>query len=675
MASDPSIAVRHAGTEEPAPDRRVLTAGPLSAELDAGNLRYIRLGGHEAIRAISFIGRDRNWATYAPEIRELEVEETADAFRITYTADLADAEQRLSYCARIEGRADGSLSFEAEGTAETDWTTNRTGFVVLHPVEGVAGAPVTVTHTDGSVDRSAFPDRVMPGQPFFDIRSLAHEVAPGCTVTCTMEGDAYEMEDQRNWSDASFKTYVRPLSKPWPYTLAAGERLSQSVVLSVEGDVPRDVGGSGPVTVRLGTAVAARVPAIGLAADPIAAAGDHARAATVAAARPAFLVCRFDPGDGHDARTLTGFRALAEALDCEVWLEAVVPCRDASGAPTDDPAVLARDLDGIAETARAAGLLVAGVIPCPAAYLKSYQPDADWPAVPPLEAVYEEARRRFPGARIAGGMHGYFTELNRKRPPAGPIDAITHSTSPIVHAGDDASVLESLESLPSIFRSAKALAPGRGYRVGPSAIGMRMNPYGAGTVANPGNARIAMAMEDPRQRGLINAAWTLGYVARAAAEGVDAVALSAPTGPFGIVHHPGATGQPAPWFDEAAAEFPGGTLVYPVFHVVAGLAPMAGRMLRQAVSADPSRVLALAHEAADETGGGVRLWLANLTPAPVTVALEGAPSAGTVATIDAEGFVPLARDTDGLDRRAQTFEGREVALDAYAVARVDLPEA
>ena len=64
---------------------------------------------------------------------------------------------------------------------------------------------------------------------------------------------------------------------------------------------------------------------------------------------------------------------------------------------------------------------------------------------------------------------------------------------------------------PSIFRSAKALAPGRGYRVGPSAIGMRMNPYGAGTVANPGNARIAMAMEDPRQRGLINAAWTLGY--------------------------------------------------------------------------------------------------------------------------------------------------------------------
>ena len=151
--------------------------------------------------------------------------------------------------------------------------------------------------------------------------------------------------------------------------------------------------------------------------------------------------------------------------------------------------------------------------------------------------------------------------------------------------------------------------------------------------------------------------------------------LSAPTGPFGIVHHPGATGQPAPWFDEAAAEMPDATLVYPVFHVIAGVAPMAGRMLRQAVSADPSRVLALAHEAATETGGGVRLWLANLTPAPVTVVLEGAPSAGTIATVDAEGFAALARDPDGLDRRARPLEGPEIALDAYAVARVDLPEA
>jgi hypothetical protein len=31
-----------------------------------------------------------------------------------------------------------------------------------------------------------------------------------------MEGDAWEMEDHRNWLDASFKTYVRPLALPYP---------------------------------------------------------------------------------------------------------------------------------------------------------------------------------------------------------------------------------------------------------------------------------------------------------------------------------------------------------------------------------------------------------------------------------------------------------------------------
>ena len=44
-----------------------------------------------------------------------------------------------------------------------------------------------------------------------------------------MEGDTFEMEDQRNWTGASYKTYVRPLALPWPYTLAAGAKIDQAV--------------------------------------------------------------------------------------------------------------------------------------------------------------------------------------------------------------------------------------------------------------------------------------------------------------------------------------------------------------------------------------------------------------------------------------------------------------
>src|SRR3546814_11453449 len=43
------------------------------------------------------------------------------------------------------------------------------------------------------------------------------------------------MEDQRNWSDASYKTYVRPLARSWPYVVPGGNVDRQSVRLSIEG--------------------------------------------------------------------------------------------------------------------------------------------------------------------------------------------------------------------------------------------------------------------------------------------------------------------------------------------------------------------------------------------------------------------------------------------------------
>ena len=212
----PSRSIKLFGTEEPAGELTMLKAGPLEASLDAGNLRYIKVGGKEALRAIAFLARDRNWGTYGPDITDLKIDQNDDRFVVTYDAVCRDDEQAFRYLARIEGRADGSLTFEADGEALTDFVTNRTGFVVLHPLEGVVGQPVTVEHTDGRIEESTFPERVDPACPFQDVRTLTHAIMPGVKVVCRMEGDAFEMEDHRNWMDASYKTYVRPLALPWP---------------------------------------------------------------------------------------------------------------------------------------------------------------------------------------------------------------------------------------------------------------------------------------------------------------------------------------------------------------------------------------------------------------------------------------------------------------------------
>jgi len=53
-----SRAVKLCGTEEVDPPTRRLAAGPLSVELENGQLRYVTFAGREVLRAIAFLVRD-----------------------------------------------------------------------------------------------------------------------------------------------------------------------------------------------------------------------------------------------------------------------------------------------------------------------------------------------------------------------------------------------------------------------------------------------------------------------------------------------------------------------------------------------------------------------------------------------------------------------------------------
>ena len=124
---------------------------------------------------------------------------------------------------------------------------------------------------------------------------------PAASVTCRMEGDTFEMEDQRNWTDASYKTYVRPLALPWPYTLAKGTQLEQAVRLSVAGNAPpRGPRGDSAVMVRIGEATGA-VPALGVGLAPEDVDGVVAAADLLAQLRPG--ICRLPPRPAARAMT------------------------------------------------------------------------------------------------------------------------------------------------------------------------------------------------------------------------------------------------------------------------------------------------------------------------------------------------------------------------------------
>src|SRR5919106_1534921 len=134
MPPDVGRAIALFGTEEPVPKSVTLRAGPLTVDLENGALRCIRYQGTEVIRSIAYLFRDRDWLTPPAKITNLKVGQGPDSFRVGYD-----------------------------------------GLVVLHPLSGVAGELVEVTHIDGSMEHARFPRLISSAQPFFDIRALAHQ--------------------------------------------------------------------------------------------------------------------------------------------------------------------------------------------------------------------------------------------------------------------------------------------------------------------------------------------------------------------------------------------------------------------------------------------------------------------------------------------------------------------
>jgi hypothetical protein len=648
-----SRAIKLCGTDEPDVAGRILKAGPMQVEFGNGQLRYLKVGGVEVLRVLGFLVRDENWGTYTPRISELLIDERSDGFSVSFHAVCSRPGQEIVYDARIEGRANGDLEFEGIAMPTTDFLTARTGFVVLHPLKGVAGCAVTVEHVDGTVVNSRFPPLVDPVQPFLSIRALTHEVSPGLKATVRMEGDTFEMEDHRNWTDASFKTYVRPLALPWPYTLPAGQAVRQLVKVTLSGAARRDAqsGAAGQIEVKLGVVSERVLPPLGLGvpAEEI----EHALqcAALLELAAPRTLQCHIDPRRQHGPVQLSGYRKLAERAGASVVLEVVVESLDQ----------YAGELQRLAAQVKQAGLVLEGVAVCPVGDLKSVLPGGVRPPAPPLEALYAAARDAFPGVKLGGGMFSFFTELNRKHPPAQGLDFVMNTTCPIVHAADDRSVMETLEALPFQVSTARTYIGNCGYRVGPSAIGCRDNPHGATFTPNPDNLRVCLAKMDPRMRGLFGAAWTLGYIATFARTGIDALTIGAPTGPLGIIHRKAEYAQP--YYDDLAAP-----AVYPVFHVVAGLTRGAGARLVDAASSNDQKVQCLAYRAKD---GGTTLWLANLTAERQHVRIAANPGAPLGAMV---GALLDEHSFDVATSRALRFQhswqdmGNQLTLEPYAVA-------
>lgn len=668
------------GQDEPEPDRVPLRAGPLSLIYENGGLRYIKLGEREVIRRIYAAVRDRNWRTIPSVLSNLKFDRTGDSFVLRYESEHKQDDIDFFWSAEITGDASGSIHFNFDGEARSSFFKNRIGFCVLHPIRECAGAPCRVEYTDSRSATTAFPKHVVAEQPvrdLHDLRALAHEVTPGVWAEVRLEGDVFEMEDQRNWIDASFKTFCTPLRIPFPMEVKAGTQIRQSVALRLlqspdsQFSIPNSQSMAAPT----------RKISLSLLTSTLhSAATEDGSAATIEIVIESGQSCPL-PKIGLGASSDEDLRSQPKQMHKRLKALALSHVRvDLKLAAHDWIAKLFHTLEW-AERLKLGleiALHVSKSVKREIENLLSYPPLArakiarfivfDRNAKTTSAELLERVRRKLntfrPGTPIGGGTNADFYELNQVRPPAELCDFLCWSMNPQIHAFDNASLAETPAAIAHQVESAREYFPGKPLVVSPITLRPRFNAVATGPEPPTPPGELPSQV-DPRQMSLLAAGWTLAILKHLVQAGVESVTLYEASGWRGVMETDG--GSPLP---EKFHSIPGS--VFPIYHVLADLGEFVTGEALVSKSSDPLKIESLVLRECEL----MAVLLANLTGERQRVCVNGLSGTVSLKRLDETNAVEAMTDPKKFrkekgERIHVEHSHIEVELKPYALARID----
>ena len=223
-----------------------LSAGAISCEFEplTGWIRPLGYGGQEVLRAAYFSVRGEDWSTVLPSVtfnKESERE-------LTFNQTFRWGTHRLEVRSRVELRetdGGGSLLVSYEADVPEAFRTNRTGLCVLFPGVRETRRFRFRSAPGGQSAGGEFQPEVKHTIPATDIAEVSWDPFPDVRAKLTVEAEhhevgpeLFEFEDQRNWTDDSFKLFVRPSRQPKPYTVPPG-RIEHQFELSLAGPAPK----------------------------------------------------------------------------------------------------------------------------------------------------------------------------------------------------------------------------------------------------------------------------------------------------------------------------------------------------------------------------------------------------------------------------------------------------
>jgi hypothetical protein len=457
-----------------------LIAGPLTLEYSEGSLWNISNGSEEAIRRIYLVFQDINW-TSRPFIIKDEIWQIADrSFSAKIKAQGSHDAKDLSIELEITGSESGEITYGFSASTAVSFLRNRLGLCLLHPIAGLSGRECELTKADGAVEISRFPDAISPNQPFLNLSGISHKLQSGQVVSVKFEGEIFETEDHRNWSDASYKTYCTPISLPFPAQVTPGEVLSQKITISISGEHATSISKNESAVITVG-AKEIELPEIGLGLSE----------------DPAHLVVTEyagfeDLAIKHLRLALNGnsqIRSAAEgALLVTQQLEIDLDLAIKAESPQQLKAILEPIIE-LKDQIRSFYIFSANEKSTPIGFIQ----------------VAEESLGE--NSKIVGGTDLYFTELNRNQGSVDFIDQVNFSINPQVHSFDDRTLIQNTASQKAIATNAHRIAKGKKVSIGPITLRPRYNPNATQPNKDLSNTALPSSV-DARQRTWLAEGWT-----------------------------------------------------------------------------------------------------------------------------------------------------------------------
>lgn len=639
------------GRNAPPVATRELRAGPLTVLLEDGDLRYIRLDGVEIVRRIYVAVRDEVWNTIPATYSDFSYDVAADHFTVRLRAHHQYQQINVDWAGTIAGTFDGTIRYTMDAVANNAFRYCKIGFNIHHPPQE-AGRPYRAGGPEGA-SMGELPVLIEPQRneggrltalfPPYDSLEIDHD--DRLTVRFRFEGDLFEMQDHRNWTDGNYKSYGTPLSIPWPMDATTGERFHQVVSVSVAGR-PAKAPAAAEARVDLGRLTDQSLPPIGFGMASHEAPLSAREADLLRKLRPDHLRVDLYLGEPWQKVLARGIEA-ARALDTR--LELALFLTDEAEAQL---AALAREL--AAKQPHVARVLVfyggkaftTGLGATPGRF---------------VGFAREKLKAEVGMAPFIGGTNQFFAELNRDRPEVDAMDGVVYSINPQVHAADDESLVENLEAQAATIRTARAFSGNLPISVSPITLAARTGPYPAGP-PEPGGLPPQV---DVRQASLFGAGWTAISVKYLAESAVASITYYETSGWRGVVEVD--AGSPMP------ERFPSSPKsVFPVYHVFRDLADLKDGQLVEATASEPLLVDGLAVRA----NGATHVVLANLTPKPQAATVGPLQAANFRVRLLDEETAPTAMSDPESFRASGTVtsatDGRvRVELPPYAVARID----